>query len=99
MDIADNPVPFLSPFQPSDLSACKILAIWFSAFCKALFHNTALEMFGCQHNPIRDEWVVAPVHIPNAWTAVRQLDLELSEIGDAGATTLFAAVEVSPTLH
>jgi Ran GTPase-activating protein (RanGAP) involved in mRNA processing and transport len=57
-------------------------------FCSALFCNTALELFECQHNPLRDEGAVAFAHVLNAWTAIRQLDLELSEIGDAGTKWL-----------
>jgi hypothetical protein len=81
------------------MSACKISATRFLAFCNALFHNTALEIFSCQHNPIRDERAVELTHVPNVWTAIRQIDLELHEIGDAGAKALFAVIEVSPTLH
>jgi hypothetical protein len=39
MEIADGPVPFLPPFKSSDLSACQIAAIGFSAFCNPLFLN------------------------------------------------------------
>jgi hypothetical protein len=99
MDIADDPVPFLPPFQPSDLSACKIPATGSSAFCDARSRNTMLEMVACQHNLIRDEGAVALAHMLNAWTAIRQLDLELCEIGEATAKALFVVAEVWPTLH
>jgi hypothetical protein len=49
--------------------------------------------------PDQDEVAVALAHVLNEWTAIRQFDLELCEIGDAGAKGRFAAVQVSPTLH
>jgi Ran GTPase-activating protein (RanGAP) involved in mRNA processing and transport len=99
MDIADDPVPFLPPFQSTDLFACRIPATGFSAFCNAVSHNTALGMFACQHNPIRDKGTMALARVLNAWTGIRQLDLGLCETGNVGTKARFAAVEVSPTLH
>jgi hypothetical protein len=99
MDISDDPVPFFPPFQLSDLSVCKTPATGLLAFCNALSRSTALEMFACQHRPIRGEGAVALVRALSAWTAIHQLDLELCEMGDAGARALSAAVEVSPTLY
>jgi Ran GTPase-activating protein (RanGAP) involved in mRNA processing and transport len=82
-----------------DLSACKIPVAGFSEFCTALSRNTTLEVFACQYNPIRDEGAIRLARVLNEWTAIRQLDLELCEIGDPGAKALFAAVEVSRTLQ
>jgi hypothetical protein len=70
MGLVENSMPFLPPFQPSNLAACKIPAL-----CNALLRNTALEMFVCQYNMIRDEGAVAVAHVLNAWTAIRQFDL------------------------
>jgi Ran GTPase-activating protein (RanGAP) involved in mRNA processing and transport len=56
-------------------------------------------MFARQHNSIRDQGALALVHMLNVWTAIRQLDLELCQIGGTGAKALFAAVEASPALH
>jgi hypothetical protein len=99
MDIADDPVPFLPPFQPSDLSECKIPATGFSAPCNTLSRNTVLDTFACQGNSIQNEGEVALAYVLNAWTAIRQLDLELCEVGDAGAKALIGTAEVSLTLH
>jgi hypothetical protein len=110
MDIADNPVPILPPSQPNDLSECKIPATGFSALCNALSRNTVLNMFVCQGNSIRNEGAVALAHSRTralahvlnawtAWTAIRQLDLELCEVGDAGRKAFIGTAELSPTLH
>jgi hypothetical protein len=48
---------------------------------------------------MRDIGAKALARALRSWTALREIDLEVCEIGDDGAAELFSAIEVSPTLR
>jgi Ran GTPase-activating protein (RanGAP) involved in mRNA processing and transport len=82
-----------------DISGCKIYESGFQEFCAEVPKNDVLESFICQHNPMHDGGAGVLADAIRGWAALREIDLELCDIGDDGAIAVMAAIEVSPTLR
>jgi Leucine-rich repeat (LRR) protein len=77
---------------------CKIEADGFIEFCNDLEKNHTLTKLRFGHNPLRDRGTVGLAPVIEAHPALKDVDLELCEIGDVGAAPLFPALALSPAI-
>jgi len=80
-------------------SFCKIDASGFDEFCSRLESNTSLISLNAGHNPLRDVGAIRLSAVLKHHPSIREIDLELCEIGDNGASSLFSALILSQKIE
>ena len=82
-----------------NIAGCKIQAQGFVDFCDLLELNMNLVTLIAHHNPIRDEGATKMADVIRVHPTLKEIDLEVCEIGDPGSKELFSAAVVSSALE